>query len=101
MLFYNSVSQNLGVLFFDNDSAEEIKNFDKITLDDAAEVYLSAANNACSKIKRIKNPKTKSADCYKWMAESYKMRIFKILKNLATASQEQEKNNYLKILKNV
>ena len=86
--FYNNASQKIGVLFFDNDSAEEIKDFDKITLDDAAEAYSSAANNACSKSKSIKNPKKKSADCYKWMAESYKMGIFKILK---TKYKEQKK----------
>ena len=99
LLFYNNASQNLGVLFFDNDSAEEIKDFDKITLDDAAEAYYSAANNACSKFKIIKNPGTKSADYYKWMAESYKMGIFKILKNLATTSQEQEKKQLFENIK--
>ena len=97
--FYNNASQKIGVLFFDNDSAEEIKDFDKITLDDAAEAYSSAANNACSKSKSIKNPKKKSADYYKWMAESYKMGIFKILKNLATASQEQEKKQLFESIK--
>ena len=97
--FYNNASQNLGVLFFDSDSAEEIKDFDKITLDDAAEAYYFAANNACSKSKSIKNPKKKSADCYKWMAESYKMGLFKILKNLATAYQEQEKKQLFENIK--
>lgn len=99
LLFYNNASQNLGVLLIDNDSAEEIKDFDKITLDDAAEAYYSAANNACSKFKIIKNPGTKSADYYKWMAESYKMGIFKILKNLATTSQEQEKKQLFENIK--
>ena len=97
--FYNNASQKIGVFFFDNDSAEEIKDFDKITLDDAAEAYSSAANNECSKIKSIKNPKKKSADYYKWMAESCKMGIFKILKNLATASQEQEKKQLFENIK--
>ena len=97
--FYNNASQNLGVLFFDSDSAEEIKDFDKITLDDAAEAYYFAANNACSKFKIIKNPGTKSADYYKWMAESYKMGLFKILKNLATAYQEQEKKQLFENIK--
>ena len=99
LLFYNNASQNLGVLFFDSDSAEELKDFDKITLDDAAEAYLVAANNECSKIKSRKNPKKKSADYYKWMAESYKMGIFKILKNLATAFQEQEKKQLFENIK--
>ena len=97
--FYNNASQKIGVLLIDNDSAEEIKDFDKITFDDAAEAYSSAANNACSKFKIIKNPKKKSADYYKWMAESYKMGIFKILKNLATASQEQEKKQLFESIK--
>ena len=52
--FYNNASQKIGVLLIDSDSAEEIKDFDKITLDDAAEAYYSAANNACSKFKIIK-----------------------------------------------
>ena len=34
--FYNNASQKIGVLLIDNDSAEEIKDFDKITFDDAA-----------------------------------------------------------------
>ena len=97
--FYNNASQKIGVLLIDNDSAEEIKDFDKITFDDAAEAYSSAANNACSKFKIIKNPDTKSADYYKWMAESCKMGIFKILKNLATASQEQEKKQLFENIK--
>lgn len=97
--FYNNASQNLGVLLIDSDSAEEIKDFDKITLDDAAEAYYSAANNACLKFKIIKNHDTKSADYYKWMAESYKMGIFKILKNLATTSQEQEKKQLFENIK--
>lgn len=97
--FYNNASQKIGVLFFYNDSVEEIKDFDKITFDDAAEAYSSAANNACSKFKIIKNPDTKSADYYKWMAESCKMVIFKILKNLATASQEQEKKQLFENIK--
>lgn len=97
--FYNNASQKIGVLLIDNDSAEEIKDFDKITFDDAAEAYSSAANNACSKFKIIKNPDTKSADYYKWMAESCKMGIFKILKNLATTSQEQEKKQLFENIK--
>lgn len=97
--FYNNASQKIGVLLIDSDSAEEIKDFDNITLDDAAEAYSSAANNACSKFKIIKNPDTKSADYYKWIAESYKMGIFKILKNLVTASQEQEKKQLFENIK--
>lgn len=93
--FYNNASQKIGVLLFDNESAEEIKDFEKITFDDAAEAYSSAANNVCPKIiptiSSLKNPKEKNADYYKWIAESYKMLIFKILKNLSTTSQEQEK----------
>lgn len=95
--FYNNASQNLGVLLIDNDFAEEIKDFDKITLDDAAEAYYSAANNECSK--SIHNPEAKSAAYYKWIAESYKMVIFKIFKNLATAFQEQEKKQLFENIK--
>ena len=95
--FYNNASQKIGVLFIDNDSAEEIKDFDKITLDDAAEAYYSAANNECSK--SIHNPEAKSAAYYKWIAESYKMWIFKIFKNLATAFQEQEKKQLFENIK--
>jgi len=97
--FYNNASQKIGVLLIDSDSAEEIKDFDNITLDDVAEAYSSAANNACSNFKIIKNPDTKSADYYKWMAESYKMGIFKILKNLAIAFQEQEKKQLFESIK--
>ena len=76
-----------------------IKDFDKITLDDAAEAYYSAANNECSKIKSRKNPKKKSAAYYKWMAENLKMHILEKLKNLATAFQEQEKKQLFENIK--
>ena len=97
---YSNASQNYATYFFDfGDPSEMIKDFDKITLDDAAEAYLVAANNECSKIKSRKNPKKKSADYYKWMAESLKMHILEKLKNLATAFQEQEKKQLFEKIK--
>ena len=97
---YSNASQNYATYFFDfGDPSEMIKDFDKITFDDAAEAYYSAANNECSKIKSRKNPKKKSADYYKWMAESLKMHILEKLKNLATAFQEQEKKQLFEKIK--
>ena len=97
---YSNASQNYTTYFFDfGDPSEMIKDFDKITLDDAAEAYYFAANNECSKIKSRKNPKKKSAAYYKWMAENLKMYILEKLKNLATAFQEQEKKQLFENIK--